>query len=86
MDLKKYIETEGLKLRPFAEKVGITHSTLQRLLTKKYDMTLSVAYRIVKYTKRKVDFKDLIEESVGKKTRKHKISGKDRESNNNHEY
>lgn len=59
MELREYLEINGIKQRSFAKKIGISEFTLHHILNRNKDIMLSTALAIEKETKGKVKCKDL---------------------------
>ncbi len=67
MDLQRYLDSHGIKHRFFAEKIGISTSTLHCLLKKRNLPSLKLAYEIEKETNSLVTLYDWVEKAVEKK-------------------
>ena len=63
MDLKDFLEEEGIKFYKFAEKVKISTSNLHYIINRTRSPTLELALRIEEATKGEVKCKDLIKVS-----------------------
>ena len=59
MDLKRFLEDSCIIKKGFAKKVGITESTLHRILSKKTHPSTKTAQKIVEVTHGEVTFEDL---------------------------
>ena len=59
MDLKEYLDSNGMKHKFFAEKLEISPQALSDIVTKKRAPRQKTAQKIVKLTKGKVTFEDL---------------------------
>jgi len=59
MELKEYLESNGIKQKYFAEKVGISPQSLSDLVNKKTAPRQKTAQKIVKLTNGEVTFEDL---------------------------
>ncbi|CCB87751.1 helix-turn-helix domain-containing protein [Simkania negevensis] len=62
MELKEYLESNGIKHKYFAEKVGISPQSLSDLVNKKTAPRQKTAQKIVELTKGEVTFEDLFKE------------------------
>jgi predicted transcriptional regulator len=59
MNLRDYLEMEGIKKCHFAKRVNITESTLHSIMSGRTDPRLSICLRIEKATGRKVKCQEL---------------------------
>lgn len=58
--LELYLESRNISRKEFAEMVGITRQAVDNYCSKRRMPTLDIAVKIVKLTKEKVGFLDLI--------------------------
>lgn len=66
MDLQGYLDSQGIKHRFFAEKVGISTSTLHGIIKRKNLPSLKLAYEIEKETHGLVTLYDWIDNLIDK--------------------
>ena len=59
MQLKKYLEKEGLIIKTFAKKLGMTEQLVQLIFKNKHDIRLSNAIKIVTATVGEVSYLEL---------------------------
>ena len=69
MDLQQYLDSHGIKHRFFAQKIGISTSTLHCLLKKRNMPSLKLAYDIEVQTSKAVTLYDWLTEYPPKPTR-----------------
>ena len=60
MDLKTYLELKGVKIKEFADIIGVDASTVSKYINWHRKPSLDIAQRIVKATKGKVSIEDLL--------------------------
>lgn len=60
MNLKQYLQSEGIKQIDFAKKLGISRRTMDFIMAGDRDIKLSTAAKIVKLTRGAVTYKDLV--------------------------
>ena len=60
MDLKEYLDSNGIRYKFFAEKLGISHSYMSRLMHKKIVPSPALALKIEELTQGKVSKEGLI--------------------------
>lgn len=60
MNLREYLKMSNLTQEEFCEHLNISRTTLYRLLNGEKEPSLSLAMKIVKATKNKVTFEDLL--------------------------
>lgn len=58
MNLKKYLEENGIKIGSFAKRIGVSRQTLDRILNG-HEVVLSTALKIEDITEGKVTCRDL---------------------------
>lgn len=64
MKLREYFDKYGIKIRVFAERIGVSRNTITRALAGK-PLSLEVAMKIEKGTEKKVKCQDLLGNNDG---------------------